>query len=247
MYRLGIIPARYHSSRFEGKVLATIQEKTVLQSVYEQARQAQLDALVIATDHERIRDHVLGFGGYAIMTEPTLPSGTARCAAALDALDRVPDVVVNIQADEPFIPPKAINDLAGAFDDQTVKIATLAKRITEPDDLYAPNVVKVTCDQEGRAMYFSRATIPYLRDVKLPQWYTHHAFYQHLGIYAYRTPVLREIAALPPTPLEQGEALEQLRWMEHGYPVQVLESEGTGISIDTLQDLRKARRMVANP
>lgn len=244
MQRIGIIPARYHASRFQGKVLAVITEKTVLQSVYEQAAQAGLDDLIVATDHEAVRDHVEAFGGRAVMTDPALSSGTDRCAAALGQLGLSPDVVVNIQADEPFIEPAEIQQLNKAFEQPEVSIATLAKRIREPDDLYSPNVVKVACDQQGRALYFSRATIPYLRDVKLPQWVTHHPFYQHLGIYAYRGNTLKALTALSPTPLEQVEGLEQLRWVEHGYPIHVLDSQGTGIGIDTLQDLRKARKQV---
>jgi 3-deoxy-manno-octulosonate cytidylyltransferase (CMP-KDO synthetase) len=244
MQRIGIIPARYHSSRFQGKVLAIITEKTVLQSVYEQAIQAGLDDLIVATDHEAVKSHVEEFGGKAVMTDPELTSGTDRCAEALKNLGLEPDVVVNIQADEPFIEPEEIQRLTEAFANAETQIATLAKHIKEPDDLYTPNVVKVACDLQGRALYFSRATIPYLRDVKLPQWVTHHPFYQHLGIYAYRGSVLKTITELDATPLEQVEGLEQLRWLEHGYPIQVLASKGTGIGIDTLQDLRKARQQV---
>ncbi len=244
MQRIGIIPARYHSNRFEGKVLAIITEKTVLQSVYEQAIQAGLDDLIVATDHEGVKSHVENFGGKAVMTDSELTSGTDRCAAALKNLGLEPDVLVNIQADEPFIEPAEIQRLTAAFDSPDTQIATLAKYIKEPDDLYTPNVVKVACDLQDRALYFSRATIPYLRDVKLPQWVTHHPFYQHLGIYAYRGSVLKNLTALPSTPLEKSEGLEQLRWLEHGYPIHVLASKGTGIGIDTLQDLRKARQQV---
>ena len=243
MKTLGIIPARYQSSRFPGKVLAKIHEKTILQRVHEQVLKAGLDEVVVATDHQSIFDHVGEFGGKVLMTDTTHATGTERCAAALNQMDQTFDIAINIQADEPFIDPSQIQLLGDAFQEDDSGIATLIQPISDPDDLYSPNVVKVVKNNNDKALLFSRTTIPYLRDVKLAQWISHHTFYAHLGIYAYRTEVLKSIINLPPSPLEQAESLEQLRWLENGYDIKVVESSGTGLSIDTPKDLEKARQI----
>lgn len=241
MSTIGIIPARYHSSRFPGKVLAKIRGKTILQWVYEKAVSADLDAVVVATDHEQVYQEVEAFGGQACMTASDHVSGTERCAEALSQMNAHFDVVINLQGDEPFIDPEQLQVLKDAFSDQATSIATLIQTITDPDDLYSPNVVKVVPNQNHEALIFSRTTIPYLRDVKLPQWTTNYHFYSHLGIYAYRAETLKKLVALPESSLEKAESLEQLRWLDYGYRIKVFESASTGISVDTPSDLEKAR------
>ncbi len=242
MKTIGIIPARYHSSRFPGKVLAEINGKSIIQHVYEKVSYADFDEVVVATDQKDIAQHVKGFGCQTVMTSEDLASGTERCAQALSSLQDSFDLVVNIQSDEPFIKPDQLNALMKAFSDQKTEIATLIQAIDDPDDLFSPNVVKVVKDQQNTAKLFSRTSIPYLRDVKLPEWLTYHRFFSHLGIYAYRVNALKEIVQLPASSLEKAEALEQLRWMDYGYSIKVVESEGTGIAIDTPEDLEKARK-----
>jgi len=244
MKTAAIIPARYHSSRFPGKLLADIHGKTILQRVFEKAQAAGLDEVVVATDHEAILEHVSHFGGQAIMTATHHASGTERCAEALSQLSDAFDVIINLQGDEPFIAPEQIQHLREACQDPQTKIATLMQRVSDPDDLYSPNVVKVIPNQKHEALLFSRTAIPYLRNVKLPQWTTSYDFYSHLGIYAYRSETLQAIVQLPESPLEQAESLEQLRWLDHGYAIKLLESGGTGIAIDTPEDLEKARQHV---
>ena len=220
---IGIIPARYGSTRFPGKPLAMIGTKTMIHRTYEQVLKSSLDAAVVATDDQRIFDEVMSFGGKVVMTRADHQSGTDRCREALDLVGGGYDAVVNIQGDEPFIDPAQINQVADLIRRDDTCLATLAKRITDPAKLDNPNVVKVVFDHEGNALYFSRLPIDH---------------YHHIGIYAYKADTLRTIAALPMGRLERAERLEQLRWLENGLRIRVAVTEvQDNISIDTPQDL----------
>jgi 3-deoxy-manno-octulosonate cytidylyltransferase (CMP-KDO synthetase) len=239
---LGIIPARYASSRFPGKPLAEIMGKPMIRRVYEQALQCPLlDELVIATDDKRIVDCVHSFNGNVLLTSETLNSGTERCHAVVESLagDAGFGAVINIQGDEPFIDPEQISELAGLIGEKDVHIGTLVKKITGTKDLTDPNVVKVVFDKNYRALYFSRQPIPYLRGYGITEWHRERNYYKHIGIYGYRTEILREITHLPVSPLEKAESLEQLRWVENGYAIRVRETDYDSIAIDTPADLLK--------
>ena len=243
---LAIIPARYASTRFPGKPLARLGGKPVIQRVYEQVA-GVLDDAVVATDDERIRDAVRAFGGRVEMTSPAHRSGTDRCWEAYCKQGREYDVVVNVQGDEPFIRPSQLEAVKRCFDDPATDIATLVKPFTEADGLAAlenPNSPKVVLDAQSRAIYFSRSVIPYLRGVPREEWLARHTFYKHIGLYAFRTDVLRAVTALPQSPLELAESLEQLRWLENGYKIGVGISEVETIGIDTPEDLEKAERFL---
>lgn len=241
---LGIIPARFASSRFPGKPLAIIAGKSMIRRVYEQATSAQSPGqVVVATDDERILSHVLDFGGKALMTSTSHISGTERCAevAALDEFKGF-DFVVNIQGDEPFIEPHQIDLAVNALiADKTVPVATLARRIDDPALLSNPNVVKVVFDKNRRALYFSRLPIPFVRNAEQTG---RHDFCEHIGLYAFRRNTLLELAALPPSPLEQAESLEQLRWLENGYPIAVALTDRECWSVDTPEDLEKLEKYI---
>ena len=245
---LAILPARYASTRFPGKPLAVLGGKPVIRRVYEQVIRA-LDDAVVATDDERIRDAVLAFGGKAVMTSPDHRSGTDRCREAYETVcareGREYDVVINVQGDEPFIHPTQIETVMRCFDDPDTDIATLVKPFATADGLAAlenPNSPKVVLDAASRALCFSRSVIPYLRGVPREEWLAHHTFYKHIGLYAFRTEVLRAVTALPQSPLELAESLEQLRWLENGYKIGVGMSDVETIGIDTPEDLEKAEQ-----
>ena len=243
---IAIIPARYASTRFPGKPLAVLGGKSVIQRVYEQVA-GVLDDAVVATDDERIRDAVRAFGGRVEMTSPDHRSGTDRCREAYDRLGVEYDVVVNVQGDEPFIQSSQLEAVKRCFDDPATDIATLVKPFTEADGLAAlenPNSPKVVLDAQSRAIYFSRSVIPYLRGVERAEWLARHTFYKHIGLYAFRTDVLRAVTALPQSALEKAESLEQLRWLENGYKIGVGISEVETIGIDTPEDLEKAERFL---
>lgn len=243
MKTLGIIPARYASSRFPGKPLAKIAGKTMLQRVYEQASKAQLlDSVVVATDDERIFSHVAGFRGNVIMTKEEHPSGTDRCAEAAAVIGNF-DVIINIQGDEPLIDPAQIDLVIKPFHENTaVSITTLVKTIENKEELFSPNVVKVTFNQSKQALYFSRSVIPYVRALPQEQWFGKQDFYKHIGLYGYRKEVLSEITQLAQGKLERAESLEQLRWLEHGYTIFVNFTEKESISVDTPEDLLKIEK-----
>lgn len=243
---IAIIPARYASTRFPGKPLAEIGGKPMIQHVYEQAKKA-VDDVVVATDDERIYDKVVEFGGRVVMTSSEHKSGTDRCFEALQKQQETFDVVINVQGDEPFINPVQIEALKACFDSTgKTEIATLIKRFS-PDATYEtldnPNSPKVVVDGFGRAVYFSRSVIPYLRSVDKDKWAESNMFYKHIGVYAYRVDVLAKITELRQTPLETAESLEQLRWIENGYCIQTAVTDFETCGIDTLEDLEKARRM----
>jgi 3-deoxy-manno-octulosonate cytidylyltransferase (CMP-KDO synthetase) len=237
---IGIIPARFLSSRFPAKPLADIAGKSMIHRVYTQAESSgKFSKVVVATDDKRIFVHVKSFGGDVCMTSPNHPSGTDRCYEALLFQDGTYDYVVNIQGDEPFISPLQIGHLISVLDGNT-ELATLAKKITDTDQLFNSNVVKVVTDAEGFALYFSRSPIPHARGTEMSQWLTRVTYYKHIGMYGYRADTLGKISALKPTPLERTESLEQLRWLEHGYRIRVAETDIETIGVDTPEDLEMA-------
>ncbi len=240
---IGIIPARYASTRFPGKPLAMLGGKPVIQRVYEQV-DGILDAAIVATDDERIEAAVKAFGGRVVMTGTHHKSGTDRCFEAYTKVAEEYDVIVNIQGDEPFIQPQQLEAIKNCFEsDAQTQIATLVKPFTKEDGLAAlenPNSPKVVVDNRMRALYFSRSVIPYLRGVEKEEWLSNHTFYKHIGLYAYRAEVLREITSLPQSGLELAESLEQLRWVQNGYTIKVGISEIETIGIDTPEDLQQA-------
>ncbi len=239
---VAIIPARYASTRFPGKPLALLGGKPVIERVYEQVSRVLPD-VAVATDDERIRAAVEAFGGRAVMTSPDHRSGTDRCYEAYRKLGAEFDAVINVQGDEPFIAPEQIEAIMRCFDDPATDIATLVKPFAPEDGLAAlenPNSPKVVLDAVSRALYFSRSVIPYLRGVERSEWLARHTFYKHIGMYAFRSEVLAEITALPQSPLELAESLEQLRWLENGYRIGVGISQVETVGIDTPEDLVRA-------
>ncbi len=237
---IGIIPARYGSTRFPGKPLVDIAGKSMIQRVIEQCKSAGiLKKVVVATDDQRIFDHVSNLGHEVVMTSPHHLSGTERCHEALQKDNGKYDFVINIQGDEPFIAPEQIKLLASLFNRNT-EIATLIKRITAIEDLENPNVVKALKTDTGLALYFSRSSIPHMRNIPLEDWMKGHQHYKHIGIYGYRIDVLGRIVTLAPTPLEIAESLEQLRWIENGYRIRTAITDVETIGIDSPEDLEKA-------
>lgn len=239
---LAVIPARYASTRFPGKPLARLGGKPVIRRVWEQVTQVFADA-VVATDDQRIIEAVEAFGGRAVMTSPDHRSGTDRCREAVEKSGGTPDIVVNVQGDEPFIAPSQLRAIARCFDDPSTDIATLVKPFTPADGLAAlenPNSPKVVLGTAGQALYFSRSVIPYLRGVPREEWLERHTFYKHIGMYAFRRETLYAVTALPQSALERAESLEQLRWLENGYRIRTGISDVETIGIDTPEDLAKA-------
>lgn len=242
-----LIPARYASTRFPGKPLAMIGGKPMVQHVVEKAA-AVSENVYVATDDGRIYDCVIGFGGKAVMTLTEHRSGTDRCYEAyrhvVEQTGKKYDVVVNIQGDEPFIQPEQVKALVACFEDDKVEIATLAKRFEQNADIFDPNKVKVVCSAKGTALYFSRSAIPFCRGIEKENWLEMIPFYKHVGMYAYRPEVLKEITALPQGRLEKAESLEQLRWLENGYTIAVRETAHESIGIDTPEDLKRAEAVL---
>lgn len=244
---IGIIPARYASTRFPGKPLADLGGMTVIERVYRRASSA-LPEVAVATDDNRIFEAVEAFGGKAVMTSSHHRSGTDRCREAYENLGSTADVVINIQGDEPFIDPSQLRQLMGCFDDESVGIATLVRPFPADKPFEAlenPNSPKVAVSPAMDALLFSRSVIPYLRGVEKSDWPSRHQYYTHIGLYAYRADVLKEITSLPQSPLELAESLEQLRWLENGYRIRVAVSDCPTIGIDTPADLEAARRFLA--
>jgi len=230
---LGIIPARYASTRFPGKPLIDIAGKTMIQRVYEQAQQCtHFSKIIVATDDEKIYNHIATLGGDVVMTAPTHQNGTERCAEVVEKLGDEFDIIINIQGDEPFVDPQIFSSLIHAFSDESTVIATLIKPISEASLLANPNIIKVTKNKQARAMYFSRAAIPYLRNTEASM-----QFYKHIGLYAYRRKTLLEIVQLPLSSYENAEMLEQLRWLENGYQIQLVETNLEADSVDVPEDL----------
>ncbi len=240
---VGIIPARYESTRFPGKPLVMIKDKPMIQWVYENALGA-LDYLCVATDDDRIFNAVESFGGKAIKTLPTHQSGTDRCAEAAQLLSKEIDfdVVINIQGDEPFIQADQIELLKSCFDSDA-DIATLVKKIDDSEEIFNPNRPKVVLDNNQNALYFSRSPIPHIRSKQEKDWILFHDFWAHIGMYAFRARVLQEITLLKQGKLELAESLEQLRWLENGYKIKTAETRMQSIGIDTPEDLEKALQL----
>lgn len=236
---LAVIPARFASTRFPGKPLAMIQGMSMIQRTYTQAMQsARVSKVVVATDDQRIFEHVISFGGQVIMTKAEHPSGTDRCAEVA-ALHPDAEWVLNIQGDEPFIQPQQIDLLADTLTkNQHIGIATLAKKISDPALLQHPNTVKVVFSAALQALYFSRHAIPYLRGVE-SDWLAHHDYYKHIGLYGFRRDTLLALSLLHPSPLEKAESLEQLRWLENGHAIQIGLTELETIGVDAPEDLQR--------
>ncbi|NPA68335.1 MAG: 3-deoxy-manno-octulosonate cytidylyltransferase [Chlorobi bacterium] len=238
---IGIIPARYASSRFPGKPLADINGKSMIERVYENSAKV-LENITVATDSKLIFDEVNRFGGKAVMTSENHKSGTDRCAEALEITENERnlkfDIVINIQGDEPFLHEEHLIKLITCFNDKESDIATLAKKITDNEDIFNPNKPKVIFNKHKQALYFSRSPIPYLRNYEKKYWHLKHSFYKHIGIYAYRSDILREITKLPASELELAESLEQNRWLENGFKIKTDLTEKESFSVDTPEDLR---------
>lgn len=238
---IGVIPARYASTRFPGKPLVEIMGKTMIRRVYEQALKcSQLNRVVVATDDDRIAAEVQSFGGEFLMTSSLHPSGTDRCAETARLLQLSNnDVVINIQGDEPFIDPAQIATLCGCFQDESVELATLVKSFRQAEDVRSANTIKVALNKQQYALYFSRAVIPFTREVPADGIMPLETYIQHIGIYGYRASTLQSIAQLEPSFLENTEKLEQLRWLENGYKIYTARSEHDSFSVDSPEDLIK--------
>ncbi len=242
---LAIIPARYSSVRFPGKPLADINGKPMIQRVYEQVRKcSNIEDIIVATDDERIINIVEKFNGKAILTSNEHQSGTDRCAEVIQLLKYNYEVVLNVQGDEPFINPQQIEQLVNCFYKPEIQIATLIKHITQSQELFDSSKVKVVINEKSEAMYFSRSPIPFLRGVSEELWPENSTSYKHIGIYGYRTEVLNQIVKLPVHSLERAESLEQLRWLANGYNIQTALTDLESISVDTIEDLERARNFV---
>lgn len=237
---LVVIPARYASTRFPGKPLALINGKTMIQSVYEQAQKATLvNEIIVATDDQRIFDHVVSFGGKVEMTDKNHKSGTDRCAE-VSKRNHQAQIIINIQGDEPMIDPNDIDlIIRPLLEVNGANITTLATPIKIAADIQDPNVVKVVFSSGKNALYFSRNPIPYQRNQAKEDWAKHHTYYKHLGIYGFQQSTLVALATLPPSKLEKAESLEQLRWLEAGYQIHIDTTQNDSIGVDTPEDLAK--------
>lgn len=241
---IGIIPARYASTRFPGKPLAMLGGKPVIQRVYEQVKSV-LGQAWVATDDERILQAVEAFGGQAVMTRSDHKSGTDRIEEAAQKIGTTADVIINVQGDEPFIQRSQLQTIIHLFDDPATQIGTIGKPFESMEQVLNPNSPKIVCDVRGYAMYFSRSVIPFVRGQEQDSWLTHFPYLKHLGLYAYRRSVLHEITQLPQSPLEQAESLEQLRWLQNGYRIKVGLSDVETVGIDTPEDLARAEAFLS--
>ena len=241
---LGIIPARYGSSRLMGKPLVKIGDLTMIRRVYNQVKQAKLiEKVIVATDDKRILNHVHDFGGEAMMTSENHQSGTDRCAEVAKHFENDFDIVINIQGDEPFIQPSQVDSLARFMINSDFQIGTLAKLLTSTVDLFNPNIVKVIFAYQ-KAIYFSRHPIPYIRDFENENWIYQYNFHKHVGMYAYRMETLLKLTKLLTSKLEFAESLEQLRWLENGYSIGIQTTTLDAFGIDTAEDLKKAEQFL---
>jgi 3-deoxy-manno-octulosonate cytidylyltransferase (CMP-KDO synthetase) len=243
MKSLAVIPARLASTRLPRKVLADICGKPLIQHVWERVSQAKnIDSVIVATDSPEVVQIVAGWGGKALLTDPACQSGTERIASILGELDA--DLILNVQGDEPLVDPGMLDALVASWTSAPCDLITPIYRITSMEDLRSPNVVKVARAQDGRALYFSRSPIPYVRDWPMEKWLEHQAFWGHIGVYGYRKEVLAKYAELPASPLQQAESLEQLRFLEAGYSFQTVETTYRSVAVDTQEDLEKVGRMI---
>ena len=241
---LGIIPARYASTRFPGKPLVEILGQSMLSRVYGQARKARsLAEVIIATDDQRIYDHALSFGAKAVMTGTTHVSGTDRCWEAYRNYGKKFSHVLNIQGDEPFLDPEQIDSIARECDEK-MEIGTQMTGCSSHEVLFDTGEVKIVLNKNNEAIYFSRSVIPFLKNHAPEEWHRHHKYYRHVGMYAYRVDVLEKICALPPSSLEQAESLEQLRWLEHGYRIRCIETGFDSHCVDSPEDVEKVIRLM---
>jgi 3-deoxy-manno-octulosonate cytidylyltransferase (CMP-KDO synthetase) len=237
---IGIIPARYDSVRFPGKPLALINGIPMIQRVYTQTKKVKrLDEVLVATDDQRIYELVQGFGGKVIMTSAQHQNGTERCAEVASHFPNA-DFIINVQGDEPFISPLQIELLIDQLQLQKTGIATLAKQLTEEEDWLDPNIVKVLFDKHKRVLYFSRAALPFHRQHQNKHWNSQQKYYKHIGLYGYDRKSLLEISQLAASPLELAESLEQLRWLENGYPIGIAVTEEESLSVDHPDDIERA-------
>ncbi len=247
---LGVIPARYASSRFPGKPLAMIQGKSMIRRVYEQCGKSKLlSRVIVATDDTRIEEHVKNFGGEVIMTSTDHRSGTERIIEVIEklgfqAVAELFDVIVNIQGDEPMLNPLQVDQAINCFIDSGVQISTLIKEILDPTELINPNVVKAVIGVNKDALYFSRQPVPFMRDYPQDEWTARHCYYKHIGLYAFSPAVLKVIAGLDPSLLEKAESLEQLRWLEYGLKIRTVLTDFETISVDTAEDLLKLTNII---
>jgi 3-deoxy-manno-octulosonate cytidylyltransferase (CMP-KDO synthetase) len=242
---IGIIPARYASTRFPGKPLIEINGKTMLQRVYEQTIQAnQLSEVLIATDDEKIAQHAQSFGAKVVLTKADHPSGTDRCYEAYINFGETFDYVVNIQGDEPFLNPQQIDELA-AICDGTTELATQMIAVDNESVLFDQGEVKIVMNQNKEALYFSRMVIPFIKNVPQKDWHKHHPYFRHVGMYAYRTDILEALTKLPPSSLENAESLEQLRWLENGFKIKLVQTEFDSHCIDTPEDIEKVLNLLS--
>ena len=237
---VGIIPARYASSRFPGKPLIDIKGKSMIQRVYEQASKSKLlTKVIVATDDEQIFNHVKKFGGQVVMTAAHHPSGTDRCWDALQQLEEDYQYVINIQGDEPLIEPAQIDELAAILQDGNTALATQMMAIDSYEMLFDKGEVKIVLNANKEALYFSRMVIPFIKGMDEKEWHLHYQYYRHVGMYAYREDVLKQITQLPVSPLEKAESLEQLRWIENGFAIKCVTTTHQSHCIDTPEDLEK--------
>jgi 3-deoxy-manno-octulosonate cytidylyltransferase (CMP-KDO synthetase) len=247
MQIIGIIPARYESTRLPGKPLVDIGGKTMIQRVYEQASKA-LDTVIVATDDKRIQKEVLGFGGVVIMTGPHHQTGTNRCLEAYEIFVELSkksfDYVINIQGDEPLLDPEQLKSLITCFDDPSTEMATLVKPIEADSNILLGNEVFVVKNKNNKALYFSRSVIPFVRSFEKEEWTKNHTFYKHIGMYGFKVDALKTFAAMSCTALELAESLEQNRWLENGGSISVAVTELECISVDTPADLEQVRAML---
>jgi 3-deoxy-manno-octulosonate cytidylyltransferase (CMP-KDO synthetase) len=241
---IGIIPARYASTRFPGKPLIQINGKSMIQRVYEQAAKSKLmTKIIIATDDDRIAEHAKSFGAEVVITKAEHPSGTDRCFEAYQLNGQNFDYVLNIQGDEPFLDPEQIDSLAqGCAED--VEIATQMIKCTDHDVLFDKGEVKIILNSNKEALYFSRNVIPFIKGKDEKEWHKHFDYYRHVGMYAYRTDILEKITQLKPSALELAESLEQLRWVEYGYKIKCIETSFESHCIDTPEDIEKVMRLM---
>jgi 3-deoxy-manno-octulosonate cytidylyltransferase (CMP-KDO synthetase) len=243
---VGIIPARYASTRYPGKPLINIMGKSMIQRVYERASESKLlSKVIVATDDPRIVSHVEEFGGICLLTASNHPSGTDRCFEALSLLDEKFDYVINIQGDEPFIVPEQIDELANGCDGETALLTQMIK-VSNEESLFDSGEVKIVLNDKNEALYFSRMVIPYLKGVDQSQWHLNHTYYRPVGMYAYRADVLETLTKLKPSNLEQAESLEQLRWLENGFKIRLVQTKYESHCIDTPEDLEKVLKTLAD-
>lgn len=248
MNQIGIIPARYSSSRLPGKVILDIGGKSMIQRVYEQASKA-IDTVVVATDDSRVEHVVKKFGGLVVKTSSSHKNGTDRCREAVNKItadsNKKYDIIVNIQGDEPFIHPDQIKYVLSGFNDKTNQIVSLGKKIINKQELFDPNTTKLVINSDYQAIYFSRNPIPYMAGVDKNQWIKKHNYYKHIGIYGFRNDILDFISRLKPSALELAESLEQNRWLENGIKIGIKITKHDSLSVDTAEDLEEAKKYIA--